>query len=525
MVPAGSGQRRFNVALVLVVAVALAWRVWGLDFGLPYLYHPDEPDKIAMAQRMFITGDPNPHYFRKPTLVWYLNAAAYVPYYLIQRQRGVLQSRRDLRPPEMLAMGVGKSEQPSTVLLGRALTALIGGVVVLLTALLARQVGSSPGAALLAASLVAFSPTAAWHSRYISVDMFAVAAILAVALASLAVLTRGRPRDYIVAGALVGLAAGCKYPAALAGIMLLTAHFVARGRRGWRDGRLWLGLLVAPLAFLITTPYAVLEHQQFLFEARHEADHYMTVGHAGMEGESAKWYAVYGLRVEGVYLPLGVAALVLAWRRRARRWLILAAFVAFYLMFISVLVVRNDRTLLPVLPFLAIAAAWLLGELWMATARARDRRRQLVTGLAAALLTALAVGQVVAGSVAEARQLSGVDTRRQATEWLSRNLPPGSTVALEAYAPWVDPRRFNVLAVTSLAEMSDEWFEKNEVEYAVFGEGMYGRYVREPRRYPSQFARYQALFSRFCLIKEFADGDFDVRVFQVAPAGQCPAKQ
>ncbi len=47
--------------LTTVAAVALLLRLWGLGFDLPYIFHPDEPDKIAMAQRMFATGDLNPH--------------------------------------------------------------------------------------------------------------------------------------------------------------------------------------------------------------------------------------------------------------------------------------------------------------------------------------------------------------------------------------------------------------------------------------------------------------------------------
>jgi len=29
-----------------ILLIALALRAWALDFGLPYLYHPDEPNKI-----------------------------------------------------------------------------------------------------------------------------------------------------------------------------------------------------------------------------------------------------------------------------------------------------------------------------------------------------------------------------------------------------------------------------------------------------------------------------------------------
>ena len=64
------------VALALIVAVALFFRVWGLAYGLPTLNHPDEPNKIEIAQQMIRSGDPNPHYFKKGTMLIYATAVA-----------------------------------------------------------------------------------------------------------------------------------------------------------------------------------------------------------------------------------------------------------------------------------------------------------------------------------------------------------------------------------------------------------------------------------------------------------------
>ena len=42
--------------LIVFLVLAAVLRIWGLDWGLPYLYDPDEPNKIEMAQRIFKTG-------------------------------------------------------------------------------------------------------------------------------------------------------------------------------------------------------------------------------------------------------------------------------------------------------------------------------------------------------------------------------------------------------------------------------------------------------------------------------------
>jgi len=46
--------------LIGVTLLAISLRIWGINFGLPYLYHPDEPVAVRIAQRMFETGDLNP---------------------------------------------------------------------------------------------------------------------------------------------------------------------------------------------------------------------------------------------------------------------------------------------------------------------------------------------------------------------------------------------------------------------------------------------------------------------------------
>jgi len=68
--------------LIGVTLLAISLRIWGINFGLPYLYHPDEPVGVRIAQRMFKTGDLNPHFYHWPSLTFYINALAYIPYYL-----------------------------------------------------------------------------------------------------------------------------------------------------------------------------------------------------------------------------------------------------------------------------------------------------------------------------------------------------------------------------------------------------------------------------------------------------------
>ena len=142
----------------------------GIDTGLPYLYHPDEPGKVRIAQSMLKTGDLNPHYFLKPGLFIYLNALAYVPYYLTGKSLGIFEHPSDVPYPTVLAMGVGKTSMRTTFLLGRVLSAFFGVGTVAMVYLAGRHIARNGPTGLLAALMMAILPASVLNSRYIHPD-------------------------------------------------------------------------------------------------------------------------------------------------------------------------------------------------------------------------------------------------------------------------------------------------------------------------------------------------------------------
>jgi hypothetical protein len=71
------------VPLALVLLVALAVRVWGLGFGLPYAYARPDESAIAGPASEFLSGNLAPATFFYPTLFPYAVADVYVLYFLI----------------------------------------------------------------------------------------------------------------------------------------------------------------------------------------------------------------------------------------------------------------------------------------------------------------------------------------------------------------------------------------------------------------------------------------------------------
>jgi len=510
---------RRNVAVVVLLGIiilgAFFVRVWGIDFGLPCMYHPDEPNKVKIAQKMFRTGDLNPHYFNKPTLFIYLNALLYIPYYLFGKVTGRFDAPSDILQPVMLVQGTGYSPMPETVLMARVLTAVVATATIPVVFLVAKRLTGSPAAGLFASSLMAVFPTNVLHSRFITVNSFLVFFIVLTVLFSLRILSHGTRRDYIMAGVFTGLAVSSKYPGALIGIVPLAAHFLRTESFNLKDREIRTVIYASAAAFLLTTPFALLKIDRFLKDTFFEARHYST-GHAGMEGNAFGWYLGYMWK-NGVLLPvLALLEIVRGLLKRSKPVMLLSVFPVLYFLFISSFVVRNDRTFLPLTPFLFLLAASFLVSLVVYAGRLQPKtagRRGLL--ILAAVLSVSVLIRPVSLTIAKTLEKQEINSRETARIWIDGNLPPGSRIAVESYSPFVDPERFSVKGILKMIQHPPEWYVENNFEYLVFSQGMYMRFYRQPQRYSEQVAAYDSFFNRFEEIKRFRDGGYEVRVYKV----------
>ncbi|WP_162292493.1 ArnT family glycosyltransferase [Candidatus Promineifilum breve] len=514
-VPLASSRVISTALLGGVLALALLLRVWLLGHDLPYMHHPDEPSYVAIGQTIFKTGDLNPHFFAYPSLTFYLNALAHAPYYALGRALGVFAARTDILLPTSLVMGTNYAPMPTAVLLSRGVTVAAGVGAVLLVYLIGRRLTGRRAVGLTAALLLALSPTHVYHSRIVTPDAFVTFFALLTLLMAVHVFQGGRTWAYVAAGIAVGLTASAKYNGALVAVVVPAAHFLRVGWAGWRDYRLYLAGVLSVLAFAATTPYALLDYPAFLEGMRFEAQHYAT-GHTGMEGAPAGWYASFLWATTG---PLVVLALVQIGRgllARSRPILLLSAFPLTYFLFITRFTVRNDRTILPLLPFLFLLAAWLLLDTWAATRKLSPNARRwaaVAWGLALLILVAWPARQVAAF----VGDLHAPQVRAEAALWLADHAPAGARIALESYAPYVDPARYDVTAVHELIENPPQWYVDEGFDYLIASSGLYGRYFMAPQEHPDEVALYNALFDRFPLIQRFDSGRLEIRIYRVTP--------
>ncbi len=494
-----------------IILLAISFRLWGINFGLPYVYHPDEPVNVAIIQTIFKTGDLNPHTSFYPPLFYHLNTIAYMPYYFIGKLAGVFSKPTDIPAPMMLAMGTGRSPMPTTFLLGRGFTMIFSVASAVLVMLAGWQVTQRFSVGLLAALMMSVSPTVVSHSRFITPDTFLVFFVLLSFMGSVLIFRRGKTWHYVLAGVATGLVAATKYNGALVVLTLPLAQLFSSRPKGLREPRLYLALGASAITFFLAAP-AVVGYQDFMTNFLYNARVYST-GHPGMEGNTLNWYLSYLWRVEGPVALLAVIGTIYCIGIRSKELGLLAIFPLIYFVFISNFVVRNDRTLLPVMPFLFMMASAFLMSLRESIHIPGIDKKWL--SLAASILVMLSVSWLCISTVQNTIRLTTIDSRETARAWIDYNLPGGSRVALESYSPYVDPQRFIVQGQVKMIDQSPDWYVANDIQYLVFSQGMYRRFYLEPYRYSHEVEQYENLFHAFELVKTFTDGNYEIRIYRV----------
>jgi 4-amino-4-deoxy-L-arabinose transferase-like glycosyltransferase len=436
--------------------------------------------------------------------------------------RGQLGSLDGLVLPEQVMPNVvGRATMPSQFLVGRGMVAVSSVLTVLLVYWITRR-AYNRRAAVLAALLLCFSPTHVRNSHFIAPDVPMILFLAASFAFTYEVWHHGRRRDCVLAGFLAGLAISTKYNAYPILVPLLVATMMRPNQSRSIGANLALALGSCLCGFLITTPYALLDLPAFLNGLAFELRHYATLGDPGTEYQNALlWYTGYLLRNEGVLPLLAALEALRGALTRSRKVLLMLSFPATYLVLLASSVVKNDRTILTIVPFLAMLAGGLLDRLieWVRV-RLAILRRYTTLGYVATLLVALSALLWPALRAVEIDiRFTQEDVRTQVTEWLEKELP-ASRIAGEYYSPLLVSSKHEFHWLDRAIDEPIAWYEES-VDYVVFVENRYGGFYLDPSRYSAETSAYDRMFEQFMPVKEFQGGALGnpcaAKVYKVTP--------
>lgn len=401
--------RHAGWVLLAITLLGLALRVWGIRWGAPDRIdlHPDEIDYVIKHARKVSFSSPDPGFLNYPSFLIYLTALASGAL----RRLGLL------------------TEVWQVHLVGRSWSALFGTAVVPAVFLLARELGARAPGALLAALWAALLPYHVWESHVAVTDVPMTFWTVVTLLAAVRLVRTGRRRDWLLAGAALGLATGSKYTAALAASAIVLGALL--GPHPWR--RRIEGLALAAAASLaacfIVTPFTFIRFGDFLAAMAFERGH-TTGGHYGFSVPADGWWYrrwLYQLAAGWPYSMgfalYGSAAAGTAWAIATldRRKAVLLVFGAVFFAVTGSWVLTPLRYYLPLL-----VCGALLAGLWQGAWLGSTSRWRRTVAAAAVAVTAAYTGVYTWQTTARYSR----ETRVEAQRWLQERLGPGGRLLI-----------------------------------------------------------------------------------------------
>jgi len=545
-----------GVVLAVTMGLALALRLYGLDWDEGYGYTP-HPDERAILQHVNeLTFPPlgdigvlldaeespwNPRWFPYGSFPLYL-----------------------LKAVQIFTPG----DQNDLRVIGRGLSGLADVATVFFVYLLAaRLYGRREG--LLAAALVSFAVIHIQLSHFFAVDTIVSLTTVAALYFMYRVATKGSLRDSLIAGAIVGLGVATKVSQAPIYLALVMAHLLyvvpilgaTTGGGVNANQRLTVafsGLLAAVgtslLVFLLVQPYALLDWARFLGDVTEQSEMVRRIRDYPYTRQyidtAPYFYHVRQLATFGLGWPLGIVAwvgllyaslrgmrlhygmmyLAVGWlmpmalllystnlfaigiasimafvalvatlpvrSAESRGNVLLLSWVVPYLLLTGAFQVKFTRYLIPVSPLLVIFGAQMMFHLWDRVASDLPSLKHVVTVVIVGLVAATGLYAIAYMSVYQEPY-----TAVRTSQWINQNAPQGSIILTEHWDEGhPDLGRYQIRTLPVYNEDGQQKLDGMvtdlaESDYIVqFSNRLYGTIPRLPERYPFTTAYFQLLF-------------------------------
>jgi hypothetical protein len=257
------------------------------------------------------------------------------------------------------------------------------------------------------------------------------------------------------------------------------------------------------LAFVLTSPFILLDATEASKDIRYEMRHYST-GHLGQTGNSFVSYTRYLWNDHPLYLLLGVPGLAIMLWHKKRIAVPTVAFVAIYFGLIGIQTVHMGRNALPVMVLLMAAAGIAVDVL---SDRLPSKLRDWRLGLRGLGLSPMAIGimgVVLWPSLVRALLRSAHPSgQAKAQAWFNRALERSAgqsqrslpNIAAEGYTIYLDPQQHRITYLTSAADVGTvDDFVAQGYDIVLLGSGMYGRFYANPSIFADRVAAYGTFF-------------------------------
>lgn len=508
-------RRDRNVIIILsgITLIGLLLRLWGTNHGLgdKIFTHPDE-FPIAYQSRGFAMG-----FFGIPS--WY-----YSPLWTYLQSLGVyLWSFLEGSLKFLLGIRDSIVEIPDVfgvLLIGRVMAGAIGTMTIPFVYLIGKRLFDKKIGFISAGMMaVIFLHVVESHYSYLDVPQGFFLTISFYFMVRVSMIDNERKTLVIhhsfLSGLLLGMAMATKINAAPGFVSLILSHYLREKgiNKLIRSKYLYISTAGLILGYGIWVPYFWIEPMFF----------YMTIkdvlkvifgSPGGLEvingfiQEGRLFYDVFGpVFIFILFLILGIGISLL---KKDKNVLFLFSFPLAYLPFTIIASWHAPRELVPLIPFLVIAASYGLSQVAGLFSKGKGPIFFILISLF--LLTSLWT------SLKSGYFLWQKDTRVLAAEWIKENIPPGAKIGIEGYSVYNPPVYYEGYSL--LGDFSKEDVEglKKKVDFIILSSTVYGQLN------PYQKSFYDSLEERGYLIKLFRTKQVDfanptIKLFKLSHQG------
>jgi YYY domain-containing protein len=499
-------------ALPLLLVLALAMRLYGIDWDGGFLFHPDERAILMNANDLawpsitnlgvLFNADESPLNPR-----WFPYGS--FPLYVLKFVDTLISPFNDLD-----LVGLSRA--------GRILSALADVATIYVVYLLARKLFDRR-VGLLAATFTTLAVIHIQLSHFFAVDTFQAFFIVTSVYFMVRLAQEGQLRYSLLAGGFVALAFATKASSMPLLLPLVLVHVFSALRQApiasitspmrvptewWVAGRrLVYAVAAVGVVFFIAEPYAILDFGRFWADVTEQSEMVRRIRDYPYTRQyvdtPAYIYQIKQLALFGLGLPLGLVAwaglgygVYAAVVRRSAALVVVAAFVVPFFLITGSFDVKFLRYLLPITPFLLIYGSGMLiaGLDWV-----RARRKNLAPWAMTSIVGIVAVTAFYAFSYLTI--YASPHTAVRASAWLNANATEGTLILKEHWEEglpdlWTFERRelpmYNPDGPQKLQTVATELAE---AEYLTFySSRLFGTIPRLPVDYPIPYAMTRAFY-------------------------------
>lgn len=469
----------FILTAILIIGAVL--RFGGLNWGFPYMLHPDEgPFSVRPTITMLSNESFEPSVLNRPDhLEIKINSITFTVYSYL---------RYHCPAPE-----AWNKHMTDFYFLARCFTALCGVILIYVSYLVGQMLGKNVG--LISALFTALFPSYITHSHYSTPDIPLTLCILLVIYFCMRYLKEEKKIELFWASAFIGIGATIKYPSVIMCFLIfIVVSLEAYRKRSIKvffgHGSLSVGAILLAIMFvspvLLTQPLRTL---QAIIAEQHPA-------HPSADGlnyfQTLAYYMQEFILNSGILFVIVMLLGVIFLARDKKIYTIPILGGVVYWLGLSIITLHWERWAQPM---------YLTGILVAAYGLCRLCQSKKIMKPLMLLITIILVTKLSLQSVGNMLEFVVPDSRLVALEYCQENGITSENSLAEGYTP------FRIGVPTSILG-NFEWegnklvVKNNYSQYIVLGSGMYGRYQNEPQKYQSENAIYRGLEDQFEKIYE-----------------------